>query len=177
MPSITLRPVTLSPADYVSINYRLWNQRMSTRRSNWLLGGALTLLAISVVYTLGQNSWQLTSWTNPVLLAAGLAFLVGRGQFVRWLLRRGYEKSRAGLSRSMVYTLLPNELQGQSELVQFSLHWSAIRKAVWVEPHWLLLYPTEAACYYLDLRCLPAPTSLADVRELLMAQAIAQHEA
>ncbi|MCB2377706.1 hypothetical protein LGH70_08945 [Hymenobacter sp. BT635] len=176
MHSITLLPVSLSKADYVAINHRMWNQRLGTRRSNWLLVGALALLTIGTVYTLVRNSGQLTSWTNPALLLVGIVFLVGRAQFVRWLMRRGYEKSRAQLSRSIVYTLRPNELRGQSELVQFSVQWSAIKKAAWVKPHWLLLYPSEAACYYLDLRCLPAAATAADIEQILAAQQIPQQQ-
>ncbi|UOQ74605.1 hypothetical protein [Hymenobacter cellulosilyticus] len=174
MHSITFLPVTLSENDYLTINYGLWNKRLGTRRSNWLLGGGLTLLAIGFVLTLHQNHWRLSSWTTPVLLMVGFLFLVGRASVVRWLMRRGYKKSHAALSRPTVYTLTPDEFQGQSELVQFSLQWSAIKKAVWVQPHWLLLYPTEVACYYLDLRCLPAPATTADIRQILAAHQIPQ---
>jgi len=55
--------------------------------------------------------------------------------------------------------------------------WKALRRAVWVRPDWLLLYPTDAACYYLDLRRLPAALPPAVLAQLLAGHHVPQAEA
>ena len=72
------------------------------------------------------------------------------------------------------YKLTAEEIRGHSALGHFAVPWAGLRRAVWVRPDWLLLYPTDAACYYLDLRRLPAAFSAADLAQLLAQHNVAQ---
>ncbi|MBT2556561.1 hypothetical protein J7E24_02080 [Hymenobacter sp. ISL-91] len=160
-----LPAVRLSADAFVAVNFRLWRARPATRRMYWLLGAALLLLAVSVGLDFGQNG-RLTSTFTPVFLGVGVAYGLLRLALVRWQLRRGYQRQPA-LQHPIDFTLTDTEIIGRSVLGQFSGQWQLIRRAVWVGADWLLLYPTEAACYYLDLRCLQAPATRADVARLL----------
>ncbi|OGX89125.1 hypothetical protein [Hymenobacter coccineus] len=169
--------VLISADEYVAVNLRLWWRAPATRRNHWLLGGALVLLAISVgAQLLGRAPDGSFAWSSPVLLAVGLAYGAARLLLVRRLLRRTYFGS-AAMQVPVDYELTEAALCGQSKLGRFDLPWSSLRRAVWVRPNWLLLYPAEAACYYLDLRCLPATTPPAAVAALLTQHNLPQAEA
>jgi hypothetical protein len=170
MQPLLFSQVTMTADEYVAVNFRLWCAQASTRRNNWILAAAIVLLSISLVLNLQQDNWQLTSWSAPSFLAVGVLYALLRAWLVRWMLRRGYAKNTA-LQQPVDFTLTPDEIKLQSGLGQFSGRWASIKRAVLVAPDWLLLYPNEAACYYLDLRQLQAPATFADVEQLL-----AQHQ-
>ncbi len=169
--------VRLSADEYVAVNFRLWWRAAATRRNHWLLGLALVLLAASVAMQLrGRVPGAAFAWSSPALLAVGLAYGALRPLLVRRLLRRTYRGS-AAMQEPINYELMAAELRGHSRLGHFAVPWAALRRAVWVRPNWLLLYPTETACYYLDLRRLPAPLAPADVAQLLAQHQVRQAEA
>ncbi|TGD82802.1 hypothetical protein [Hymenobacter wooponensis] len=170
MQSLVFSQVTMSADEYVAVNFRLWRQQPATRRNNWILIAALVLLSISLLAQLQQDGWQLTSWSAPSLLVVGLLYALLRTWFVRWMLRRGYQKNTV-LKEPIDFTLTAEEIKGRSGLGQFSGKLATINRAVLVQPDWLLLYPNQAACYYLDLRRLQAPATLSAVEQLL-----AQHQ-
>lgn len=160
--------------EYVAVNFRLWWRAAATRRNHWLLGLALALLAASVALQLrGRASNGSFAWSSPVLLAVGLAYGALRPLLVRRLLRRTYRRSEA-MQVPIDYELTAEEIRGRSALGHFAVPWPALRRAVWVRPDWLLLYPTDAACYYLDLRRLPAGFSVGDTAQLLAQHRVAQ---
>lgn len=161
--------------EYVALNYRIWRQRPRTRFNDWVLGLALGLLATSVGLQVARTGTLWPASPPLVLLALGVAYALGRGPLVRRQLRRLYARNPA-LHAPATYVLGPDTLGGRSELGQFESRWSAIRRAVRVGPHWLLLYPTESACYYLDLRRLQLPATAADVQALLGRQAVPWRE-
>jgi hypothetical protein len=166
MQPLLFSQVTMSADEYVAVNFRLWRAQPSTRRNNWVLGAALALLSISLLLTLQQDHWQITSWSAPSFLAVGVLYALLRAWLVRWMLRKGYAKNTV-LQEPIDFTLSPDEILGRSGLGQFTGKWTNISRAVLVQPHWLLLYPNEAACYYLDMRCLQAPATLQEVEHLL----------
>lgn len=171
-PPYHLPAVHLSADDYVALNFRLWRARPATRRNHWLLAAALLLLTVSV----GLDVWQhgrLTSTFTPLFLGVGVGYGLLRFGLVRWQLRRGYQQ-QAALQHPINFTLTDTEIIGQSMQGKFAGLWTDIRRAVWVGSDWLLLYPTETACYYLDLRRLPAPATAADVARLLARHQIRQ---
>ena len=171
-PPYHLPAVRLSADEFVAVNFRLWRARPGTRRNHWLLGAALALLTISVGLDFGQHG-RLTSPFTLVFLGVGVAYGLLRFGLVRWQLRRGYQR-QAALQQPIDFTLTDTEIIGRSVLGRFSGQWQLIRRAVWVGTDWLLLYPTEAACYYLDLRRLQAPAAPADVAQLLERHSIRQ---
>ncbi|RFP65200.1 hypothetical protein D0N36_10060 [Hymenobacter lapidiphilus] len=162
----------LSADEFVAVNFRLWRARPATRRLYWLLGAALLLLNLSVGLDLWQNG-RLGSPFTLVFLGVGVAYGLLRLALVRWQLRRGYQRQQA-LQQPVDFTLTATEIIGRSALGKFPGQWKLIRRAVWVGPDWLLLYPTAAACYYLDMRCLQAPATAADVARLLERHQIRQ---
>jgi len=169
---LTLTGVQLTADEFVAVNFRLWRARPRTRLNHWILGAAVVLLGVSVGLDVYSNS-QLTQPSTLVFLAVAVAYALLRFGLVRYQLRRGYAKNPT-LQQPVEFTLTDTEIIGRSALGQFSGKWSLIRRAVWVQPHWLLLYPTEAACYYLDLRRLQAPATAAEVAELLTRHNIPQ---
>ncbi|AMJ66174.1 hypothetical protein [Hymenobacter sp. PAMC 26628] len=169
--------VLASADEYVAVNLRLWWHSPATRRNHWLLGVALALLAVSVGgQLLGRAPDGAFAWSSPVLLAVGLAYGAARPLLVRRLLRRTYNGSEA-MHTPIDYELTAAALCGRSALGHFEVPWASLRRAVWVRPDWLLLYPTEAACYYLDLRRLPAATPPTAVAALLTQHQVPQAEA
>lgn len=169
---ILLTGVQLSAEEFVAVNFQLWRARPRTRLNHWILGAAVALLGVSV----GLDAYQHSPLTQPstlVFLAVAVLYALFRAGLVRYQLRRGYAKNTT-LQQPVEFTLTDTEIIGRSSLGQFSGKWSLIRRAVWVQPHWLLLYPTEAACYYLDMRQLQLPAKVADVAALLTRHGIAQ---
>jgi len=166
--------VRLSAGEYVAVNFRLWWHAAATRRNHWLLGLALALLAASVAMQLrGRAPDGAFAWSSPVLLAVGLAYGALRPLLVRRLLRRTYQGSDA-MQTPIDYELTAEELRGHSALGHFAVPWPALRRARWVRPDWLLLYPTDAACYYLDLRRLPAAFPADELARLLARHQVPQ---
>jgi hypothetical protein len=169
---ILLTGVQLTADEFVAVNFRLWRARPRTRLNHWILGAAVVLLGVSVGLDVYSNG-RLTQPSTLILLAVAVAYALLRFGLVRYQLRRGYARNQA-LQQPTDFTLTNTEIIGRNTLGQFSGKWALIRRAVWVQPHWLLLYPTEAACYYLDLRRLQAPATAADVAALLERHQIAQ---
>lgn len=169
---ILLTGVQLTADEFVAVNFRLWRARPRTRLNHWILGAAVVLLGVSVGLDVYSNG-RLTQPSTLVLLAVAVLYATLRFGLVRYQLRRGYARNQA-LQQLTDFTLTNTEIIGRNTLGQFSGKWALIRRAVWVQPHWLLLYPTEAACYYLDLRRLQAPATAADVAVLLERHQIAQ---
>ncbi|NVO30449.1 hypothetical protein [Hymenobacter lapidiphilus] len=173
-PPYHLHAVRLSADEFVAVNFRLWRTQPATRRLYWLLGAALLLLTGSV----GLDFWQHGRLSSPftlVFLGVGVAYGVLRLALVRWQLRRGYARQTV-LQQPLDFTLTTTEIIGRGAMGQFPGQWGLIRRAMWVGPDWLLLYPTEAACYYLDLRRLQAPATRADVAQLLAQHQIRQQQ-
>ena len=171
-PSYHLPGVHMTADDYVAVNFRLWRARPRTRFNHWLLAAAVLLLGVSE----GLEVWQYDRpQTTSTLAFLAVAILYGLFRFslVRYQLRRGYARNTAA-QHPTDFTLTDSEIIGRSEVGQFSGHWRLIRRAVWVGSDWFLLYPTEAACYYLDLRRLQPPATPADVAALLERHQIPQ---
>lgn len=156
--------------EFVAVNFRLWRQRPRTHLNHWLLGAALLLLAGSVWLDLTRTG-HITKWTTVVLLAVGVLYALLRMALVRYQLRRGYMRN-TGLHTPISFELDAEQLRGRSADGHFEVRWKMIRRAMRIGPHWLLLYPTEAACYYLDLRRLQAPATPEDVLTLLQQHQI-----
>lgn len=169
---LLLSGVQLSADEFVAVNFRLWRARPRTRLNHWILGAAVVLLGVSVGLDVYSNG-RLAQPSTAVLLGVAVLYAVLRFGLVRYQLRRGYAKNTAA-HHPTSFTLAQSEIIGRSTLGQFSGKWQLIRRTVWVQPHWLLLYPTEAACYYLDLRKLEAPATPADVAALLEHHQIPQ---
>ena len=160
--------------EYVAVNFRLWWHAAAPRRNHWLLALALALLAASVAMQLrGRAPDGAFAWSSPGLLAVGLAYGALRPLLVRRRLRRTYRRSPA-MQVPIDYELTAEEVRGRSTLGHFAVPWPALRRAVWVRPAWLLLYPTDAACYYPDLRRLPAAFTATDLAQLLAQYQVPQ---
>ncbi|RSK36183.1 hypothetical protein [Hymenobacter metallilatus] len=169
---ITLTGVQLTAEEFVAVNFRLWRTRPRTRLNHWILGAAVGLLGLSVGLDIYQHG-QLSQPSTLVFLVVAVLYAVFRAGLARYQLRRGYARN-ATLQQPVDFTLTDTELVTHTVGGQFSANWSLIRRAVWVQPHWLLLYPSEAACYYLDMRRLQAPATAADVAALLERLQISQ---
>ena len=143
--------------EFLAVNFRLWRQQPATRRNHWLLGAAVLLLSVSVGLDVVQNG-QISNSSTVVFLAVGVLYGLLRMGLVRYQLRRGYANN-AVLRAPTDFTFDAEMLRGQSANGRFKARWSTLRRAVWVKPNWLLLYPTEAACYYVDLRRVQAPST------------------
>ncbi|WP_045690183.1 hypothetical protein [Hymenobacter sp. AT01-02] len=169
---IILSGVQLSANEFVAVNFRLWRARPRTRLNHWILGAAVGLLALRVGLEVYQNG-QFPSSSSLIFLAVAVLYALLRFGLVRYQLRRGYARNTAA-HQPTDFTLTDTEISGRNTLGQFSGKWSLIRWAVWVQPDWLLLYPTETACYYLNMRCLQAPATPAMVAQLLTQHHIAQ---
>lgn len=167
-----LSGVQLSADEFVAVNFRLWRARPRTRLNHWILGAAVVLLGVSVGLDIYQHQ-QVTQPSTLLFLAVAVLYGLLRFGLVRYQLRRGYARNKA-LQQPIDFTLSNTEIIGRSALGQFAGKWELIRRAVWVQPHWLLLYPTEAACYYLDMRRLQLPATPADVAALLEHHRIPQ---
>ncbi|GAB3227451.1 hypothetical protein GCM10027346_10820 [Hymenobacter seoulensis] len=169
---LRLPGVHLSAEEYVRLNFRLWRAQPKTRINQWLLGAAVLLLAVSV----GLDLWQHGRLLRPSTLAflgVAVAYALFRAGLVRYQLRRAYAQN-ASMQNPIDFELTAEGLRGTSSLGNFTSRWPQLRRAVWVRPEWLLLYPSEAACYYLDLRCLQAPATPADIEKLLTRQQVPQ---
>ncbi|SDY06815.1 hypothetical protein [Hymenobacter psychrophilus] len=173
-PPYHLPAVRLSADDYVAVNFRLWRARPATRRLHWLLGTAIGLLTIGVGLDVWQNG-QLQRTSSFIFLGVAVLYGVSRFGLVRYQLRRGYARN-ATLQQPIDFILTTTEVIGQSQQGKFSGPWTTMQRAVWVGPDWLLLYPTEAACYYLDMRRLQAPATRVDVTRLLARHQIRQQQ-
>ncbi|MBX0291983.1 hypothetical protein K3G63_16140 [Hymenobacter sp. HSC-4F20] len=169
---IVLSGVQLSADEFVAVNFRLWRARPRTRLNHWILGAAIALLSVSLGLEVYQSG-RLPQSSSLVFLAVAVGYALLRFGLVRYQLRRGYAKNTAA-HQPTDFTLTDTEIRGRSALGQFSGKWSLIRRAVWVRPHWLLLYPTEASCYYLDMRRLQAPATPDAVEQLLATHQIPQ---
>ena len=141
--------------EFVAVNFRLWRRQPATRRSHWLLGTAVLLLSVGVGLDIAQNG-RISNSSTVVFLVVGVLYGLFRLGLVRYQLRRGYVKN-TGLHHPIDFTFTAETLRGNSADGHFEARWRPLRRAAWVKPHWLLLYPTATACYYVDLRCLQAP--------------------
>ncbi|OWP63226.1 hypothetical protein CDA63_10250 [Hymenobacter amundsenii] len=171
-PPYHLSAVRLSADEYVAVNLRLWRARPATRRNYALLGVAVLLLSLSIGLDLWQNSRPERTSTF-IFLGVAVLYGLSRAALMRWQLRRGYTRN-AGLQQPLDFRLTNSEIIGRSPQGQFSSKWPQLKRAVWVGTDWLLLYPTETACYYLDLRQLQPPATPADVARLLAQHAVPQ---
>jgi hypothetical protein len=147
----------MSSDEYVAVNFRLWQKRPRTKLNHWLLGLALFLLGVSVGLD-AVRAGHVSNWSTVAVLAVGVLYSLLRMQLVRYQLRRGYDKNTV-LRVPVDFTFDIEMLRGQSTDSRFEVRWRTLRRAVWVHPNWLLLYPTEAACYYVDLRRVQAPST------------------
>jgi hypothetical protein len=141
--------------EFVAVNFRLWQKRPRTKLNHWLLGAALLILSIGVGRDIARFG-HVTEWGGVTFLLVGVLYALIRMAIVRYELRRGYAKN-TGLRVPTDFTFDSEMLRGQSPDGRFETHWRRLRRAVWLQPDWLLLYPTEAACYYVDLRRIQAP--------------------
>jgi len=157
--------VTMSADAFVAVNFRLWRAAPATRRNHWILGVGLALLTTSLVIELLNTHGRVATWSTPVLLAVGVAYGLLRAALVRWQLRRGYARNTV-LQQPADFTFTEEELQGSSAAGEFQTPWSTLQRAVHVGD-WLLLYPTQAACYYLDLQRLALPATAPQAMEAL----------
>lgn len=172
MPPIHFSRVTMSAAAFVAVNFRLWRAAPATRRNHWILGVGLALLTASLVVELMNTRGRITTWSTLALLGIGVAYGLLRAALVRRQLRRGYGQNTV-LQQPADFTLTEEELRGSSPSGEFRTPWTTLRQAIRVGPDWLLLYPTPAACYYLDLRRLEAPATPAAVETLLAQHGVA----
>ena len=167
--------VLMTTAEYVAVNYYLWNRQPTTRRNRWLLAAALALLAVAAGLQLWQNQLRgFSGWLVPASLVVGVLYGAGRDALTRYFLRRGYARN-AALHQPVDYELAADGLRSHTAAGSYLAPWLALRRALRVGD-WLLLYPTAAACYYLDLRQLAAPATAAQVVETLRRQGVAVTE-
>ena len=175
MTPLRLPHVLMTADEYVAVNYYLWNRQSTTRRNRWLLVAALGLLAVSAGLQLWRNQFRgFSSWLVPASLGVGVLYGVGRDALTRYFLRRGYTQN-AALHQPVDYELATDGLRSRTAAGRYLAPWPTLRRAVRVGD-WLLLYPTAAACYYLDLRRLAAPATAAQVVETLRQQGVAVTE-
>lgn len=156
--------------EFVAVSFRLWRHRPRTRFNHWLLGLAVLLLASSVVLDVSRTG-HVSNQSTAVFLAVAVLYALVRMQLVRYQLQRGYVRN-TGLHAPISFEMDAEHLRGRSANGHFEVRWQVLRRAVWVQPDWLLLYPTEAACYYLDLRRLQAPATPEQVLALLQQHPI-----
>ncbi len=143
--------------EFVAVNFRLWRKRPRTKLNHGLLGLALLLLGISVALDVVRTGY-VSNWSTVAVLAVGVLYGLFRMQLVRYQLRRGYVKNTA-LHIPVDFSFDAEMLRSQSTDGCFEARWHTVRRAVWVRPDWLLLYPTEVACYYVDLRRVQTPNT------------------
>ncbi len=167
---LLLPDVQMTADEFVAVNFRLWRQRPRTRFNHWLLGLAVLLLAGSVALDVARAG-RLSNQSTAVFLAVAVLYALVRMQLVRYQLRRGYARN-TGLHTPISFELDSEQLRGRSADGHFEVRWRVLRRAVWAHPDWLLLYPTEAACYYLDLRRLQTPATPGQVLALLQQHQI-----
>ncbi|SHL47852.1 hypothetical protein SAMN02746009_02806 [Hymenobacter psychrotolerans DSM 18569] len=159
----------MTSADFIAVNFRMWQRQRRTRFNHWLLGAALLLLAASVALDVMQNG-QLTNQGTVVVLAVGLLYGLLRAGLVRYQLRRGFARNPVA-QQPIDFALDADQLRGNSASGSFGVRWNQLQRAIRVGD-WLLLYRSEAACYYLDLRRLQAPATPADALALLREQQV-----
>ncbi|MBO0360048.1 hypothetical protein J0X19_18960 [Hymenobacter sp. BT186] len=162
--------VTMTADEFVAANFRLWQKRPRTKLNHWLLGVALLLLGVSVALDVMQTGY-VSNWSTVAVLAVGVLYGLFRMQLVRYQLRRGYAKNTV-LQVPVAFTFDAEMLRGQSTDGRFEVRWRTLRRAVWVQPNWLLLYPTEAACYYVDLRRVQVPGTPEQLLSLVRAAGV-----
>ncbi|MBD2715578.1 hypothetical protein KBK19_11070 [Microvirga sp. STR05] len=160
----------MTSADFVAVNFRLWRQQRRTRFNHWLLGLALLLLAVSVAVDVVQNG-RITNQGTLAMLAVGLLYGLLRMVLVRYQLRRGFAKNPAN-QQPIDFAFDTDRLRGSSSAGTFAVRWNQLQRAIRVGDDWLLLYPNDAACYYLDLRRLQAPATPAELLALLREQQV-----
>ena len=160
--------------DYVAVNYQLWRRQPRTRRVTWLLTVAILLLTISF----GLGVWQwLRNPTTDVFWgflpawALALVYAWWRSWQVKRQLRQGYTQNTA-LREPIDYLFNEESITSRSAAGEFIIRWQKLRYAVHVG-NWLLLYPQQAACYYIDLRRLVEPSKPRDLEKLLDEKGVA----
>jgi len=154
--------------EFVAVNFRLWLRQPATRRNHWILGAALVLLGVSAGLAMLQAG-RVSSWSSVIFLAVGVLYGLLHGGLVRYQLRRGYSRNPA-LREPISFTFDADGLRDDSATGRCEVRWDKLRRAAWVRPHWLLLYPTETGCFYVDLRQLQAPATPNDLGALLHDQ-------
>jgi hypothetical protein len=154
--------------EYVTVNYQLWGRQPRTRRVTWLLFVSIALLTISF----GLGIWQRLRnpetdifWGFLPAWGLALAYAWWRQWQVKRGLRQGYAKNTA-LRQPVDYLFDTGAIIGRSAAGEFSIRWQTLHHAVRVND-WLLLYPKQLACYYVDLRRLIAPATTDSLLELL----------
>jgi len=160
--------------EYVAINYQLWSRQPRTRRVTWLLYVSILLLTIS--FGLGIWQWVRHPATEVFwgfLPAWGLALVYAwwRQWNTKRRLRQGYVQNTA-LHKPVDYMFDTDAIISRSAAGQFIIRWQTLRHAVYVGD-WLLLYPRQLACYYVDLRRLVAPATPDDLEDLLDEKEVA----
>ena len=108
------------------------------------------------------------------MLAVGLLYGLLRMALVRYQLRRGFAKNPAS-QEPIDFAFDTDQLRGSSSGGSFAVRWNQLQRAVRVGS-WLLLYPSDMACYYVDLRHLQTPATPADVLALLREQQVPVRE-
>ncbi|GGF19484.1 hypothetical protein [Hymenobacter cavernae] len=165
---IEARHVTMTADEYVAVNYQLWGRQPRTRRVTWLLYVSILLLTIS--FGLGIWQWAHHPATEVFwgfLPAWGLALVYAwwRSWQVKRQFRQGYTKNTA-LQQPIDYQFSDENIISRSAAGEFVIRWQKLRYAVHVGD-WLLLYPQQLACYYVDLRRLVAPATPDSLEDLL----------
>ncbi len=167
--------VMMTVDEFVAVNFRLWRRQPATRRNSWLLGTAMLLLSVSVGLDIVQNG-RISNPSTVVFLTVGVLYGLFRLSLTRYQLRRGYVKN-AVLRAPTNFTFDAEKLRGENPNGHFEARWRVMRRAVWVKPNWLLLYPTETACYYVDLRRLQVPATPEQLLTLVREAGISVREA
>jgi hypothetical protein len=160
--------------EFVAVNFRLWLRQPATRRNHWILSAALVLLSVSVGLDILQAG-RVSSWSTMIFLAVGVLYGLLRMSLVRYQLRRGYSRNPA-LREPVSFSFAADRLRGHGAADRHEVRWDKLRRAIWVRPHWLLLYPNETGCFYVDLRQLQAPATPDDVVALLRNQHVLVRE-
>lgn len=160
-------------AEFVAVNYRLWQQAPATRRTTWLVRLAFLMLSVSLLLNLYQHQQTGTplAQTTPVFLGVALLYAWWRPWQVKRLLRQGY-RANPVLQQPTTYHFDAAGFAGESPAGRFAARWDTIRRVVRVGD-WLLLYPSATACNYVDLRRIVAPGTPAELVRLLAARSIA----
>jgi hypothetical protein len=160
--------------EFVAVNFRLWLRQPATRRNHWILGAALVLLSVSVGLDILQAG-RVSSWSNLIFLAVGVLYSLLRMSLVRYQLRRGYSRNPV-LREPVSFSFAADRLRGHGAAGRYEVRWDKLRRVVWVRPYWLLLYPNETGCFYVDLRQLQAPATPHDLVAVLRNQHVLVRE-
>jgi len=166
--------VTMTADEFVAVNFQLWLRQPASRRNHWILGTALMLLAVGVGLDIIRTG-HISSWNTPAFLGVGVLYGLLRTSLVRYQLRRGYSRNSA-LREPISFSFDANMLRGHGATGRFGISWNKVRRAVWVRPNWLLLYPDETGCFYVDLRQLQVPATPDGLLTLVRDQQISVSE-